>query len=426
MTALATSPSDLRVAARSLLLVGSELEELAARVARSEVSTATSWQGVAALGQRAATERVQLALLARCEPVRSVGRSLGELAEEAEAAQGVVRAGQRARATAHAERVGAIRLLTSTTDPLALESLRERITVLDRLIRRAEDEIDRAERLLEQGRGVVERVLRDSWDLGLDELEDLIGAAKGAAPIWRGGGLVIVGTRVLLTARRLTTEVNPFVRYMLEARLDRLLKVVMKRPIVALLVGAGARVAIPVLVISEAFPDVRDGGGYTGWRGFTLRVTAALAIPGSLAMVVPHPVIAGVGSVVVGVYFLAKAGFTVYDHRILLSEVGKMLWQRRETIITKAEKVLATNPVFPLGPLGPMVPIGRGRGLVPDRLPDLPRWEDLGRLLPGIGGPITLPSVPIPPGWRLPAVPPPLLGPGTAIVPVVPWLGKLF
>lgn len=422
MTALATRPSDLRVAARSLLVVGSELEEVAAQLARSQGAVATSWQGVAALGQRAATERVHVAVLARCEPVRSAGRALGVLADQAEEAQAVVRTAQRARAEAQAERARTIRLLASTTDAVTLEVLRERITVLDSVIRRAEDEIERAERLLEQGRGVVERVLHDSWGLGFEDLGDLVDVGKTAGPIWRGGGLIVVGTRVILTARKLGMEVNPFIRYMLQARLDRLLKIVMKRPIMGALIGLGSRVAIPILVISEAVPDLMDGGGYTGVRGFTLRVTAALAIPGSIAMVVPHPVVAGVGAVVVGAYFLAKAGFTLYDHRILLAEMGKMLWQRRESIIRKAEKILAPSPMFPLGPLGPLVPIGRGRDLIPD----LPRLEDLGRFLPGIGGPIAIPSIPIAPGLRLPVVPPPLLGPGGPIVPALPWLGKLF
>src|SRR5690606_6752064 len=140
--------------------------------------------------------------------------------------------------------------------------------------------------------------------IGVDDLGDLIQAGKGLAPLRRGAGLVVVGSRVLLSSVQLAGTLDPFARAVIQTRLDRLLKIVMKRPVLALLTMTPARIVVPVVVISDAIPDVRDGGGYEGWQGVTVRATAALAIPGSVAMVMPHPVVAGVGAVTVGAYYL--------------------------------------------------------------------------------------------------------------------------
>lgn len=423
MTALATRPDDLRLAARTLLGAAAELGEVGQRVRRAEAESASGWQGVAALGQRLATQRVATAVLARCGPAEEVAAALGVFADQAEQAQVVVRAAQGAKDDATGERIRQIGLLGGATDPQTIESIRGRILALEQVIRRSDDEIDWAEDKLEQGRGVVDRMLRRSWvGLGIDELKDLIEMGQELAPIWRGGGLLIVGTRVVLTAAKLARDLNPFARYALEVKLARLLKVVRKPPVIFLLAKLPFRVLIPLTVIPSAFEDLRTGGGYRGVRGFALRVTAALAIPGSIAMVLPHPVVAGLGAVAVGVYGLTKGGYAIWDHRMFLLQVGKTILGKKDKLIETAQKVLRPSPEFPLGPLGPMVP------LLPDAkdlLPDLPRLRDLGRWVPGIGGPIAIPRVPVAPGPRLPVIPPPTLtGVGLGIV--LPTLGKLF
>ncbi|QDO89121.1 hypothetical protein FNH13_12945 [Ornithinimicrobium ciconiae] len=423
MTALATRPDDLRLAAQTLVRGRAELEEVAARLTRAAQESTSGWQGVAALGQRTATARMHAAVVARCAPVSEVSSALADLADQAAHAQSVVRAAQRDAQEAGAERSRLIRSLSTVTDPVELEVLRQRITVLEVMIRRSGDEIAWAENQLERGRQWVDRVLRDSWlGVGVDDLADLVQAGEGLAPLWRGGGLVVVGGRVLLSSVRLARAFDPFARAVIEARLDRLLKVVMKRPVLALLTMAPARVIVPVVVISGAIPDVIDGGGYEGWQGFTLRVTAALAIPGAVAMVMPHPVVAGIGAVTVGGYYLAKGGFALHDHRILLAQVGAQIYRRRHEIVKIATTVLRPSPAFPLGPLGPMAP------LVPrprDLLDELPRLEELRSLLPGIGGPIGVPRVPIELGPRLPAIPLPSLGVVGAGL-LLPRLGRLF
>lgn len=406
-----------------LLGTAAELGETAQRVRRAEAESASGWQGVAALGQRLATERVAAAVLARCGPVEQVASVVGVFADQAEQAQAVVRAAQGAKDDATAERARQLALIASATDPVVIEAARERIQALEQVIRRSDDEISWAERLLEKGRRTVDQMLRDSWaGLGLDDLADLITFGREAAPIWRGGGLVIVGTRVVLTTAKLARDLTPFARFALEAKLARLLAVVRKPPIVFALARLPFRVLIPLTVIPSAFEDLRTGGGYEGVQGFALRLSAAVAIPGSIAMVMPHPVVAALGSVSVGIYYLGKGGFAIWDHRLLLAQIGRKIFQRRGKIIETARRVLMPQPQFPLGPLGPLRPLAPD---VKDLLDDLPRLRDLGRWVPGIGGPIAIPGVPIAPGPRLPAVPPPTLtGVGLGIV--LPTIRKLF
>ncbi|NLG20377.1 MAG: hypothetical protein GX555_02950 [Actinomycetales bacterium] len=422
MTALATRPDDLRLAARRLEVAGQGLGDLAARLAAADALTAGSWVGAAALGQQLATQRVVGALRARCAPAGQVAASLDAFAGQAEQARREVQAGQRQRADATAERVRQIGLLGTVTDPGVLAAIRARIVTLEGVIRRADDEIAWVEERLEQARRTVEQVLRDSWPFDVDDLRDLVGAGKDVVPVWRGGGLLIVGARVLLTSARLARDLNPFVRFELETRLTRLLTVVHKTPVIFMLTRLSYRLVIPFVVISDAWPDVRDGGGYDGWRGFSLRVTAALAIPGSVAMVLPHPVVAGLGAVTVGAYYLVKGGHAIFDHRVLLMQVGKTVYERRHEIIRIARRVLQPTPSFPLGPLGPMYPLlPKAR----DVLSDLPRLQDLARYLPPWGTLMPIVQAPIEPGPRLPAVPPASLGPlGAAIV--LPRLIGLF
>lgn len=422
MTALATRPDDLRLAARTLLGAAAELSEAGQRVRRSEAESASGWQGVAALGQRLATQRVATAVLARCGPAEHVAGALGVFAGQAEQAQVVVRAAQGAKDDASAQRRRQIALLGDATDPPVIEEIRARILALEQVIRRSDDEINWAEEQLEQGRSAIDRMLRDSWvGLGIEEIKDLIEIGKEVAPIWRGGGLVIVGTRVVLTTAKLARDLNPFARYALEVKLARLLKVVRKPPVIFVLTRLSFRLLVPLAVIPGAFEDLRTGGGYTGVQGFALRASAAVAIPGSIAMVMPHPLVAGLGAVSVGIYYLAKGGYAIWDHRLLLVQVGTKIIKNRRGIYETAKEVLRFTPYYPLGPLGPIKPLPRAQEI----LRDLPTLRDLGRWLPGIGGPIAVPGVPIAPGPRLPVIPPPTLtGVGLGIV--LPTIRKLF
>lgn len=421
MTVLAVRPDDLRVAARSLVVAQCDLKELVARLARSDAATAVGWQGVAALGQRAASCRVRSAVLARCAPLGGLAQSLDTLADQGAQAQVVVRAAQRAFEEAQAERRRQIDLLNFIVEPVEAEAIRSRIMVLDSLIQRAQDELDDAERGLERGRRVVEDLLQDSWvGQSWEDLSDLVTAGREMLPIWRGGSLVVVATRLLLTTAAAAREVSPFVRQMLDIKVARLLRAVMKPPAIALMAGPLGRLLIPIVVVSDAWPDLVEGGGYTGWRGGMVRVTAGFAIPGSVAMVMPHPVVAGVGAATVGAYYLVKGSNAVYDHRKQIAKVGRYAWQHRNTIRKVAHEVLRPRPGMPLGPLGPLLPIGDG--VVP-KLPDLPDLDDLKRFVPKIEVPLRLPDVPIGPGLRLPVIPPPSL----LTVPIMlPTLKKLF
>lgn len=423
MTALATRPEDLRQAAQSLARARVDLAEIAELVSRSAQGSEAGWQGLAALGQRAATARVHAAVVARCVPVERASAALDTFSIQAEQARAEVRAAQRDGQTAETERARLLRLLATVTEPAELESLRQRLGTVEVAIRRSADQVISIEAGLEQARRVLDQALRDSWlGMGVDDLIDLINAGKGAAPIWRGGGLVLVGARVLINTARLARPLDPFAQALVQSRMDRLLKAVMKRPLVALLTMLPARFIVPVVVISDAVPDVMDGGGYDGWQGVTVRVTAALAIPGSMAMVMPHPVAAGIGAIAVGAYYLAKGGFALYDHRLLLAQVAARAYGRRHEIIDVAKKILQPTPAFPLGPLGPMYPV---LPRASEALSELPRLGDLLRQLPVLGAPIGVPQVPIRTGPRLPAIPPPPLAP-ISLGLLLPKIGRLF
>lgn len=422
MTALATRPEDLRLAARTMSGAATELSEVGQRARRAEAESATGWQGVAAVAQRMATQRVAAAVLARSGPAQEVAGALAVLADQAEQARGRVRAAQVCRDGAAAERIRQITLLGTVTDPQQTEVIRGRILRLEREISRCNDEIGWAEEQLQRGRDAVDRMLRESWiGWGVEELKDLIDLGRQVAPIWRGGGLLIVGTRVLLTTRKLARELTPFARIELETKLLRLLKVLRKPPFFFVLTRLTFRIMVPLTVIPDAFEDLRTGGGYEGVQGFALRATAAVAIPGSVAMVLPHPVVAGLGAVSVGAYYLTKSGYAIWDHRLFLTQVAVDLYQNRHTIIETAKEVLRPTPPLPLGPLGPMYPVLPGAGL----LHDLPRLSHVGRVLPWVEAPITVPSVPIEAGVRLPVIPSPSLGPAGLGV-LLPSLGKLF
>jgi uncharacterized protein YukE len=422
VSVLTARPEDLRSAARSLALAQCELADLAARLARSETSTTGTWQGVAALGQRAATGRLHVAVLRRCDPLGVIARAVDELADQAAESQEVMQAARVTRAEAQAERQRHLVRLGTLVDPAEAAAVLERVASLEVVICRAGDQISGAQDAMERARHRVDQVLRDSWvGMGWDDLSDLARAGQALAPVWRGSGLVVVGTRLLLASARLAKELDPVARHLLEGRMRRLLSVVMKPPFVALLAGSLGRVVVPVFVISDAWPDVLDGGGYAGWRGMTVRVTAGLAIPGSVAMIVPHPAVAGVGAVTVGAYYLVKGGNLIYDRRLTIASAGALVWRHRARVQELAQRLMTPSPAFPLGPLGPILPgVGSSDGL----LPGLPVLDQLRRFVPDVGGPLPWADVPIGPGLRLPVVPPPTLSGLTPVV--LSHLRRLF
>lgn len=432
MSALATRPEELRAASRALLQTRGDLDDLGHRLEHVGAVAAAGWQGTAALAHQAAAQRMWTAVRSRAAPVTELARSVADLADVGEQARATVRAAAERRARAEAERAVLLRRLAEgEPDPATLERLR----LLDRVLEEAAEEARRAEEHLARMRQLVEQVMRSSWPLvGVDDLGDLIAAGQGLPPLWRGGTLVLVGSRILLTRHRLRGPITPIARIALDTRLAGLMRLVAKPPFVFLLLGAPARVVVPVIVISSAWPDVWDGGGYDGFRGIAVRITAAIAIPGSVAMVVPHPVVAAVGAISVGTYYLVKGGNVVFDHRALIAKVAVTSWQNRDEIGRRIRRVVA--PVLeptgelapllraPLGPFGPARMISAGTGDMLDQLPILP--EHLRRLAPIIGRPLVPADVPLAPGPRLPVIPTPTTVGAIGIGIALPKVGWLF
>lgn len=420
MTALDTRPADLRLVARNLTSAGQELNGLATQLLAARSSVAGSWTGLAAMGQAAATEQLVQALRQTNEPLEGMARTVEAFAARAEESRATVQEWQRRQAEANAERLRQIGLLHQATDPGLIATIKARIEELEHRLRWAQEEIARAEDWLEQGARILERVLGEAW-AGID-LDDLVRAGKDLVPVWRGGGLVIVGTRILLTVAHLGRELSPVLQVTLGKRLERLLWVVRKPGIVGFLIRLPYQVLIPLTVIRTAWPDLRDGGGYDGWQGFTLRVTATLAIPGSVAMVFPHPVVAGVGAVAVGSYYLVKGGLAVYNNPEVLIAIGRTIARRRNVIIDLARRAFGPTAGLPLGPLGPIGPLLRPG----EALSDLPKLSELGKYLPSFGRLMPIIQLPIEAGPRLPAIPPVATSPVGAGGLILPKLIRLF
>lgn len=432
MTALATHPEELRAASRALRQARSDLDDLERRLARVGQVAAAGWQGTAALAHQAALQRTRTAVQLRAAPVTELAQAMAELAQVGEEARATVRAAQDRRDRAEAERRILLRTLAEgDPDPSTLERLR----LLDRVLEQAAEESRRAEDRLARARQLVERVMRSSWPLfGVDDLGDLIDAGTDILPLWRGSTLVLVGSRILLVQRQLRGPLAPVTRLVLERRLADLMRLVARPPFVFLLTGAPARILIPVLVIKDAWPDVWDGGGYDGHRGVAIRITAAIAIPGSVAMMSPHPGVAAVGALTVGTYYLTKAGNGVVDHRQLLTRVVVTTWRNRDEIGRRVRRVIAPvvapsgelAPLLraPLGPFGPARMISAGAGDLLDQLPHLP--EHLRQLAPIVGRPLIPDQVPIPSGPRLPVIPTPTTVGAIGIGIALPKIGRLF
>ena len=453
---LQTSPEELLRGARALQLAGVELDTWGGRLA---TSTVVGWGGLAALAQQARAQEVGRLVSQAARPATEAGDAVQRCATVAETATAQVRRWERTLEGLQAEDT-ALRAIAAPADPATaalwtarLEDVERQVAVAKRRIAEAEEEFAAAQQR-------AAHVVAEAWSVVTDlrELRDLPEQVSTAARSTVATALRLVHTTDLAVGlARARWARAGVVRAQALARarraLGRLGDLTWHRP-----GGTGLRgvrlVPGPVglaMAWAGAWSDVRDGGGYDGWRGRTTQITAGAALVGGPltlgGILYPPLAVAGVG--MIGAYQAWMAGNAVYDgvgtamryaRRLgpvlrplqdrakgvvatagaraalgltelrssaatTLATVGLRAAERVEAVQEWAEPALRAvadpeHRVIGLPAGGPLqVP---GRVLVDQVVGRLPEAEDVREWWRGMGGPIQLPDVPLGPVLRAP------------------------
>lgn len=322
MSVMSASPEGLRGIARELGGQAQSLRELG-----SGVSDIGLWTGLAAYQQQE-REEGWCSDLQRCVPaLESLAERIGGFARTVESIQDQwLRwesrlAGWRSEAQ---RLVGTIQSVDAVT-AVVLEQRRHELLAA---MVSGEEALARLNAEFEAQGEQLGRAVMDSWPVQL--------AIDGLAvhQIYRGfklgsSGLrqAAAGTGILSLAIRLSKTVD------LGAR-SKILREMWLLAEVARRVGPTAKVPLKFLpgvatvtTLSSAIPDVIDGNGYEGWRGTTTQVLAGLAIPGSILMLLPHPVAVAAGVTVAGAYNVWLGGNMIYDNRVVIARYGLAAYQ---------------------------------------------------------------------------------------------------
>lgn len=369
---LAADPHALEQAATHLGRVEEELQAASRGAGAVLTAAPAAWAGAAGLAHRARVE--ELGGLVR-DAAPAAGRLCVAVRCYADTVTGeqrtVLRLRDRAR-SAEAERRRLLAVPPDPTDPAALVLWRSRVSELEREVAAARAAIDAAVERWQEAVTGLERALR-SLPPGLVPALVVAGGAVSAAR--RGGTLLARGARVLGLSASRARAADLAARAALDDRLARVVGTLRRVPPWLRVAGRLGPWAIPMQVTRTAVPDVVRGGGHSGWRGGITRVLAGLAIPGSVALLVPNPWAVGAGAVTVGAYYLWRAGTRVWDHRRQLSGLGRSAWDRlvatSRTLLRRSRTAAARAVRAPARPGRAPLP-ALAPGSVP-RLPVVPR-----------------------------------------------------
>lgn len=284
---LATSPEELRRAARALRRLGEELEAVGARAFASS-ALGDRWTGLAALEQQARTGALRELVALSAAPGLEVAQALERCAGVAEDAGARVRSGAARVEQALAE-LARLRALGPPPEPLLEQAWQRRLQEVEqevargrRLIAEAEEMFDVAQQqaagVLGRAWAVVEEAPR-LWEVGNDLRKAVTAIPAKLVQVVRTTDMVLN----LARARWATdAAARAAALHRATARLERLWQQLTSP-------RAGQRLArtrfLPgpvgtVLSWFSAWGDRRDGGGYAGWRGDTTRVLATGAVVG--------------------------------------------------------------------------------------------------------------------------------------------------
>jgi hypothetical protein len=437
VSSLAASPQELRSASRALANGQAELDRLAGCGRRAPCGTA-QWWGLAAFEQQARTESLVSVLDRTAGPLGELSRAVDRLAWHCEQTQHTVLRLTAQRDAAAGERVALIAAPVDPTDLAAVARRAARIGELDRLLERIEIDRCDAEGALDAVCRQVQGQVEGSWPQELaQDLRTLGEVGFGVFKVYSGARQIGTGVQLLRLSVRYAGAIDLRLRLELLIRIRGLVTAVGKVPWWASRLGPFGALVVPLTVFPPAWADLRDGGGYQGTRGTITRITAALAIPGSVAIALPVPSahLKAFGAITVGAYGAWKGGSYLYDNPEITVLLGHAAWHEAKRRAGEIGDLIGPTPGMPWGPLGPLGPVigtEPGRGWVRDRaedliddLPELPdQWA---RSVRQLGEPIRLGDLPIAPGPRLPAVPTlPFIDrwPGGLSLPGVPgWSG---
>ncbi|WP_151525254.1 hypothetical protein [Serinicoccus kebangsaanensis] len=448
---LACSPDELERTARLLREAGSEIEAVAGRLLSSS-PTPDGWAGLAALQASARVQALHRVTRSAAGPPQEAAAAVQQCAGVARSAGEQVRRWHRVGERRLAESV-ALRAPGPPPEP-ALEALwRRRLEQLQHEIDTARRRVDAAEDDFRSAQETAARRVRTAWEViqDLRSIRDIpSNALQAAGYAWSTVERGIRTTQVVVQLARArwarATAVRLQALHRAQQALARLGALGRWRHAPRLF----SRIRLvpgPVGMVAAwftAWSDLRDGGGYAGWRGGTTRVLAGLGLAGGV-MVLTTPAFPLLGAAGVGLLTLYQAwsaGNAAYDgavvalrylrryavprlrdlgqatllaHRravgrlrsardtvrlarvALALEAGRRMTQVRDATAPVLERL--DDPVHRVVGLPPGGPVRLPTREVVDRV--LGRLPDVGPLRHWwrqAGDPILMPVVPLPPG----------------------------
>lgn len=323
MTALALSPSELRLASRSLGREADELRRLEA-AARCAVAEPLSWTGVAAAAQESWQLVWARQLAGAVGPLDDLSDLVAGFAEQVEGGQQRIRSWLARQEEAARELFDLQRLLRSADEAVRAE-LERRAEQAQALVAQARREAADAEDWLRGRAEALAAAVADSWPVRLIKdliaLEQVGAGVQGLRKAWQ----VALGSRELMRlAVQFAREQGVAARRMLVDATRLAALVALRSPKAATFAARFVHPAVFVVLTGVgAVGDVITGGGYEGWRGVTTRILGGAALVALPGLAVPFPPVVAGSAVVLTAYTAWTAGNLIYDNRAVLAKVGR-------------------------------------------------------------------------------------------------------
>ncbi|WP_281966062.1 hypothetical protein [Serinicoccus marinus] len=323
---LTVSPEELERAARLLREAGAQIESVAEQVLGSS-PTEGGWSGLAAWQARARVQTVHRVTRSAARPSQHAARAVAECASAARGATEEVLRWQRAGERAAGESA-ALRAPGPPPEP-ALEALwRRRLEQLEQEVQTARRRVQEVEEDFRTTQERSAQQVREAVDLFDDvrrvaEVPKKALAAVGYA--WGTVERVVRTTQVVIHRARARWARALQVRQVALRRAQRALarlRALGRLRDAPKLLSRVRLVPGPVGMVAAwftAWSDVKDGGGYSGWRGDVTRVLAGGGLIGGV-LVVATPVVPVAGPIGVGLlaaYQAWSAGNAAVDGAVI-------------------------------------------------------------------------------------------------------------
>ncbi|WP_158288667.1 hypothetical protein [Ornithinimicrobium flavum] len=340
---LATSPEELRRAARVLRTVSDGLEGLGDRVQQADL-TGDAWTGLAALEHRARTGALRRLVTLTAAPGLEVAGALERCAEVAEDAGARARAGLRRLEQGMAE-LRSLRTLGPPPEPLLEQAWRRRVAEVEQEVEQARRAVARAEEVFDLAQREAAGVLGRAWsvveeapavrELAADLRRAVTGLPRHVAHVVRTTDMVVSLARARWAAE---APARALALQRATLRLQELWLQLRAPGEARRRFGRTRLVPGPVGWVSAwlaAWSDVQDGGGYEGWRGGLTRVLARGALVGGpVALMGLHPALAPAAPVGLGLISAYQAW-----------TLGNVVWDSVPTVVRYTRLAVRHAPV---------------------------------------------------------------------------------